>query len=295
VELFEWDEGPTRSRDRRYRRSDEVTRALAFQCAHIQEGLQMQAVVVTDDRGESWVGSGDRSLCRLLSRSMPSFASQDAAAVQLRIEALTAARADFDVDRLSTYRIRVPDRERYVYVSGLGGTVLRDQGMTTAATGVKRILGYVPSQQAPPLVPTTSPKAATPALPQADDPVVLLQRLASDRYSEMAATGALQGALGAGWFGSTDEGYREVLARLLQPVLDAILTSGLVVEDPWSGYRWRSRETTERDGTRVRNLSAALREPRSGARVGTLGVGFVHRHDRFDVPRAPAISLRWRT
>ena len=46
--------GRTISSDKRYRRSERVTDALAFQCAHLQEQLGLEAVVVSDDVGTSW-------------------------------------------------------------------------------------------------------------------------------------------------------------------------------------------------------------------------------------------------
>ena len=58
--------GRTISSDMRYRRSERVTDALAFQCAHLQEQLGLEAVVVSDDAGTSWVGAGDLALCRVL-------------------------------------------------------------------------------------------------------------------------------------------------------------------------------------------------------------------------------------
>lgn len=261
--------------NRRYRRSEKVSDALAFQCAHVQEGLALEAVVVTDDTGDRWVGSGDKRLCRLLSRSANQLVHPTVDA-ELRIKALRSLRSDLGPADITTYAIRVPERERFVFVTGVGKSVMRDNGVVGAAGGVKRILGF------------------NPAAPAAEDPQRVLQRLVTDRYHAMLRDDELTGPMPSGLFGMVDDRiYSDVLDRILEPALDTIVRSGLVSDALWKRYRWSTREVAQPDGSWVRLFAPSLREPRTGARVGVLEIEFHHRHDRFDVPFPPALRLRW--
>lgn len=261
--------------NRRYRRSEKVADALAFQCAHVQEGLALEAMVVTDDTGDRWVGSGDKRLCRLLSRSANQLVHPTIDA-ELRVKALRSLRSDLGPGDITTFAIRVPERERFVFVTGVGKSVMRDHGVVGAAGGVKRILGYV------------TPSAV------AEDPQRVLQRLVTERFHGLQRDDELVGPAPSGLFGLVDDRiYADVLERIMEPALDTIVRSGLVCDPLWARYRWNTREVGQRDGTWVRLFAPSLREPRTGARVGLLEIEFHHRHDRFDVPFAPTLRLRW--
>jgi hypothetical protein len=269
-------------RDRRYRRTDDRPRALAFQCAHIQEALGLEAMVVSDASGDAWVGSGDRHLCRLLARSASSIASEDREAREFRLSALRSLRNDLTTAQVTTFRVPVPGRPSSIYITGVGGSRLRDHGVVTVAGGTRRILGYE--------------SAAAPAVHTEQAPDRVLQQQID----------ALWQTHGPQWnattrftaprrrFGWTDDGaYKEAVEVLLAPALQTLTRSGVVPNDVWSGWRLRSHERSLGDGVYVRTLPVALREVRSGARLGTLHVDLYHRHDRWELVDRPIVGLQW--
>ena len=271
---------PTRIVDRRYRRSDITTQALAFQCAHVQEGLSLRAMIVSDDVGDRWVGSGDKALCRLLSKSAPAIASSDEHAA-MRLRALQVLQSDLDGSRVTTTKIKVPHQSRYIYVTGVGVNQMRVGGVSTAAEGTKRILGYnarIQEQDGPDY-----------------DAGRALQNLVDGAFARLVCAAGVTGEVPAGFLGlSDDRVYRDTLNHILAPAIDAIAKSGIVVDDLWRNYRWRSRESRVDATIFERRFVSPMREGRSNVRLGDLEIRFFHRHDVFDIPYCPRLTLRWR-
>ena len=271
---------PTRIVDRRYRRSDITTQALAFQCAHVQEGLSLRAMIVSDDIGDRWVGSGDKALCRMLSKSAPAIASGDEHAA-MRLRALQVLQSDLDGSRVTTTRIKVPRQSRYIYVTGVGVNQMRVGGVSTTAEGAKRILGYALD--------------AGPDERGDYDAARAIQALVDGAFARLVSAAGVAGNVPSTFFGfSDDRAYRDTLNHVLAPAIDAIAKSGIVVDDIWRNYRWRSREIRLDESIFERRFSAPMRESRSNARLGELEVRFFHRHDAFDIPYCPRVNLRWR-
>jgi hypothetical protein len=271
---------PTRILDRRYRRSDITTQALAFQCAHVQEGLSLRAMIVSDDVGDRWVGSGDKALCRLLSKSAPAISSADEHAA-MRLRALQVLQSDLDGSRVTTTKIKVPHQSRYIYVTGVGVNQMRVGGVSTAAEGTKRILGYTgrPQEEDGPDY----------------DAARALQNLVDGAFARLVCADGVTGAVPVGIFGlSDDRVYRDTLNHILAPAIDAIAKSGIVVDDLWRNYRWRSREARVDANIFERRFVTPMREGRSNVRLGNLEVRFFHRHGVFDMPYCPRLTLNWR-
>lgn len=273
--------GNTQVMDRRYRRSPKRLEALAYQCAHVRDGLTLDAVVVADDVGDRWVGAGDRALCRMLAKSAQQLADSESAGAEYRMKALQSLRGDLTDAQLTTCTIKVPGRNRRVYVAGIGENVLRSTGVMTTAHGTKRILGF---QQTLPL-----------QSPTREDADVLLQSICDRSYDRLLAAGSLVGPPPRRSFGRVDDGiYRGVVRHILAPVFDAVARSGVVAADPWRSLTFRSREAKHVDGEFVRTLVSPLREARTGMRLGEMHIAVHHRHDYFDLPRAPQVTVRWR-
>ena len=271
---------PTRIVDRRYRRSDVTTQALAFQCAHVQEGLSLRAMIVSDDIGDRWVGSGDRALCRMLSKSAPAIASGDEHAA-MRLRALQVLQSDLDGSRVTTTRIKVPRQSRYIYVTGVGANQMRAGGVGTTAEGAKRILGYTLDR-------TIDERGDY-------DAARAIQALVDGAFARLVSAAGVTGEAPSSFLGfSDDRVYRDTLNHILAPAIDAIAKSGIVVDDIWRNYLWRSREARIDESIFERRFTASMRESRSNARLGELDVRFFHRHEVFDIPYCPRINLRWR-
>lgn len=273
---------PTRIIDRRYRRSEITTQALAFQCAHVQEGLSLRAMIVSDDIGDRWVGSGDKALCRMLSKSAPAIGSGNEHAA-MRLRALQVLQSDLDGSKVTTTKIKVPNQSRYIYVTGVGANQMRVGGVSTAAVGTKRILGYTqrPQQHLDERGDYDAGRA--------------LQHLVDGAFARLVCAAGVTGEVPTGFFGlSDDRVYRDTLNHILAPAIDAVAKSGIVVDDLWRNYRWRSRETRIDESVFERKFSASMREGRSNVRLGEFEVRFFHRHDAFDVPYCPRLTLKWR-
>lgn len=266
--------------DRRYRRSDKVTDALAFQCAHVTDQYGLEAVVVGDETGDRWVGSGDRSLCRLLSRSAAEIARGPSVKLEYRLAALQSLRSDLDPSRVATFRIDIPGSARQVYVTGVGAGRLRDVGVVNAADGTKRILGVTPGRVPRPAVAAENPDRA-------------LQDLVHARWFQLGGGAAMGVGPRRSLLGYDDLAYTELLGTLLEPVHAELTGAGLVADSLWAGYRWRSSEAPAGDGVYVRALRAPVREARSGVQVGALIVDMAHRHDSLSLPLPPQVGLRW--
>lgn len=268
--------------DRRYRRSDEVPRALAFQCAHIRDGLNLDAMVVSDACGDRWVGAGDPRLCRIVSRSADVLAAGPSSGFDMRVKALRSIRADLRPGDITTFQLTVPGTSRNLYVTGVGGSRLRDDGVVNAAGGVRRIMGWQ--------------SAAAGAVPTAahENPQAVLERLTRATFEALRVSGELTGEAPRRVFGRTDDSvYAPTLGHVLSPALNTIENSGLEYDNLSRAWTWRSRERSRRDGTYVRTFKLNLREVRTGIRVGRLDVDFYHRHDRFEIPYCPVLTLRW--
>jgi hypothetical protein len=267
--------------DRRYRRSDRVTDSLAFQCAHVQQQLGLEAVVVSDEVGDRWVGSGEKGLCRLLGRSAAEIARGPSSRLDYRVAALQTLRSDLTLGQVTTFRIDLPRSGRHVYVTGVGQGRLRDVGVVNVADGTKRILGVTPGR-AP-----VAPAAPT-------DPELALNEQIYVRWNTLRDSGALTGDAPVRRLGGFDDrAYAESLASLLAPLEVELGRAGLVADSLWAGWRWRSSEAPLGEGVFVRTLRAPVREVRSGTQVGAAIVDLAHRHDVFDIPVAPHVRLRW--
>jgi hypothetical protein len=272
--------GATVVSERRYRRSETVTEALAYQCAHIRDGLDLSALVVTDDLGDRWVGAGDRALCRMLSKAAPDLARTGTQDAEFRIKALRSLQSDLTSAQLSTCAIRVPGRDRYVYVTGIGNNKLRTTGVMGAASGTRRILGFVPS---------------TPVRSGASDADGLLQSIVSRSFEKVMESGLVVGPTPRKSLTGVDDGvYRGAVRHILAPAWEALARSGVVARDPWRSLSWFHREADLGGGIFARTLTSPLREARSGLKLGELSVRVVHRHDFFDLPSAPEVHVRWR-
>lgn len=272
--------GDTVVSERRYRRSETVTEALAFQCAHIREGLELNAIVVTDDLGDRWVGAGDRALCRMLSKAAPDLSRADSAGANFRMKALQSLQSDLTTSQISTCAIRVPGRERFVYVTGIGDNRLRTAGIMGAASGTRRILGFAPPGS---------------SAVQASDADTVLQSIVDRSFEQVMDSGLVIGPCPKRSFGRADDTvYRGTLRHILAPAWEALSRSGVSARDPWRTPRWSQRETRVADDIFCRRLVAPLREARTGIRLGELAIAFEHRHEFFDLPTAPRITVRWR-
>ncbi len=272
--------GDTVVSERRYRRSETVTEALAFQCAHIRDGLELSALVVTDDIGDRWVGAGDQALCRMLSKAAPDLSRADTAGAAFRMKALQSLQSDLTTSQISTCAIRVPGRDRYVYVTGIGDNRLRTSGVMGAATGTRRILGFTPSG--------TTATAST-------DADVVLQSIVERSFDHVMQSGLVIGPTPQrGLSGVDDTVYRGTLRHILAPAWEALARSGVAARDPWRTPRWKQRERRVSRDIFVRRLVSPLRESRTGIKLGELSITFEHRHEFFDLPSCPQVSVRWR-
>lgn len=271
--------------DRRNRRTDHVPRALAFQCATVQSALNLESVVISDDVGD-FVGAGDKALCRLLSRSAPVLSAGDPAAAAYQFKALQAIREDLQPGHLTTYTIRVPQRDRLLFVVGVGTDARRSDGVVRAAGGSKRILGYTPATR------------KQSAYSFAADPQITLQRavIASYQNYRVAELRGMEHAPSRHVLGLfvDDSVYADALRGLMKPVYEILNRSGLQADDIWTRYRFRSREVADTLGNYRRIFTVPLREPTTGVRLGTMQVGFIHRHDVYDIPCCPVIQVTWR-
>jgi hypothetical protein len=267
--------------DRRYRRSERVTDSLAYQCAHVQSQFGMEAVVVSDNSGDRWVGSGDKSLCRLLGRSAPEIARGPSSKLDYRLAALQTLRSDLNPGNVATFRIDLPATGSHVFVTGVGVGRMRDVGVVNVADGTKRILGVTPGRvrEAPPVV---------------TDPEIVLNELVSRVWHQMRDRGQLVGADPVRRLGAFDDRvYADALEQVLEPVMVELGQSGLVADSLWAAWRWRSSEAPLGDGIFVRTLRAPVREVRTGLQVGALHVDLPHRHDVFAFTHPPHVRLRW--
>lgn len=267
--------------DRRNRRSAVTTEALAFQCAHIQEGLGLDAIVVADDMGDRWVGAGDRALCRYLSKNAPELANGEFDAA-LKLRALQTISEGLEAAHVTTARVKVPHMGgRFLYVTGVGHNRMRRQGVATTANGSKRILGY-----------------ERPLITQKDqdvDAAATLQRMVDGAYSRLVAAAGVSGATPSSFMGLFDDRvYRDTLNHVLAPAYDALGKSGVGVDDIWRNYRMRSRELKIEAGLYERQFRATLRAITSNVRLGELEIRFFHRHDVWDIPYCPRVNIRWR-
>jgi hypothetical protein len=276
------DLGRNLASDRRYRRSERINEALALQCGHVQEALGLEAMLVSDEAGDRWVGSGDRALCRLLARSAPVLSSTDVDA-DFQYKALALLRSDLDSSQVTTYALAVPGSASRVFVTGAGRSRMRDDGVVGASAGVRRILGFTPQRA-----------ESGVRVEASSDPEVVLNTLIEAHWLRASGQFAGYEAPARRWGATDDAAYAPALQLALQPAFDALGRGGLVVDDPWRRWRWRSNETAHGDGEFVRTLSAPVREPRTQTPVGTLYIGLHHRHDRFAMVTAPRVAIRWR-
>lgn len=267
--------------DRRYRRSESVTDSLAFQCAHVQTQFGMEALVVSDQSGDRWVGSGDKSLCRLLGRSAPEIARGPSQKLDYRLAALQTLRSDLTPGNVATFRIDLPGSGTQVFVTGVGLGRMRDVGVVNVADGTKRILGVTPGR-------------VRAAAPVATDPEVVLNDMVTRRWHDARDRGELAGSDPVRRLGIFDDRvYIDALDVVLEPVMVELSQSGLVADSLWAAWRWRSSEASLGDGIFVRTLRAPVREVRTGLQVGALHVDLPHRHDVFAFTHPPHVRLRW--
>jgi hypothetical protein len=274
--------GRTISSDKRYRRSPRPHEALAYQCAHIQEQLGLQAMVLSDDTGSSWVGSGDLALCRLLSRSAPALAGDIGDQRQLQLRTIQSLRSDLQAEEIATLSLGVPRSQRRIYITGVGRSRMLEHGLHTTAQGGSRILGWHPTQ------PARNPVEA-PA-----DTAARIEQLTWNAWQGLRLNPqSSEGQDTPGRWASDHRRYEGRLTRILQPALDLLEARGVVADDPWRHYRLRSVEVELTPGLFQRTLSATLRDARAGVRLGRLDIDLYHRHDTVDLPACPRLRLRW--
>lgn len=270
-----------RTTERRYRRSEDVTQALAFQCAHVQQHLDLQALVVADDVGDRWVGAGDRTLCRLLSRSANDLAVGSLANASYRFKVLHSVSPELTPGHLTTFTLKVPGRKSLLHVAGVGASVARADGVVTTADGTRRILGFTPARASREVDST--------------DGEGLLRRAMHDVWYGLRRGGALTGeAPRRSLTRARDSVYRDVLLECLEPVFGMLQRSGLVAVEPWGAWRGTTTEVQLGDDRFVRAIRYGLRDLRAGVHVGTLIVEFEHRHQVWEMPEPPQVYLRWR-
>ena len=267
--------------DRRNRRSDHIPRALAFQCAHVRDSLNLSSLVVADDAGGDWVGAGDKVLCRLLAKSAPELAIGTSESAGYRFKVMKSIMSDLTPDQLTTYSIRVPDRDRYLFVAAIGKNTKRTDGVIHTVGGVRRILNYDPAQ------------GAALSLSFAADPEATLQRVLLNSYREWEKETHAEPRLRSvfGWI--DDSVYKPALDALMKPVTDVLQLCGLSLDSLWRGFRWTSVEVADDNGNYTRQLSATMREARAKVPVGTLYLDLFHRHDVYEIPFCPVVRIRW--
>jgi hypothetical protein len=273
--------GRTISSDNRYRRSERVRDALAFQCAHLQEQMGLEAMVVSDDNGSAWVGSGDLALCRVLSRSAPSLARPDHDDRELQMKTLQALRGDLNTSQVATMSIPVPGSRRHIYVAGVGRNRLLENGVQVTGVGAKRILGF------------QRPAPATPAV--GGDTNEVLDRLVRQAWNTQLTSGNTEReGSPRNWMGIVDDSvYAPVLADVLAPALAALELRSVVATSLWRHYRLRTNEVELTDGLYLRTLSCDLLHAQHRVRLGRLEVDLYHRHDRVVLPVCPRLRLNW--
>lgn len=266
--------------DRRARRSGVTTEALAYQCAHVQEGLTLDAIIVADDSGDRWVGAGDRALCRFLARNAPSLAAGEKDTA-MKLRALQTISEGLEAAHVTTARIKIPRENRYIFVTGVGANRMRTGGVAHTAGGTQRILGF------------RQPVANSPA--EERDATHTLQTLVDGAYGRLIIDGGVTGPAPPSFMGFRDDRvYQNALGHILAPALETTARSGVIVDEMWQNYRFRSREVRHTDGLFERNFRLPMRESRSGVRIGELEVRFFHRHDAWDIPACPQLIVRWR-
>jgi len=273
--------GRTISADKRYRRSGRQRDALSFQCAHLQEQMGLEAMVVTDDIGSAWVGSGDLALCRVLSRSAAALARPDHENRDLQMKTLQSLRTDLQNSQVATMSVPVPGSRRHIYIAGVGRTRLLENGVQSTAVGTRRILGF------------ERPRPLTPAVDS--DTASVLSNVVRQTWGALLTTGQNQ-AQGSprNWLGLVDDAaYEPLLDALLEPAMQTLQMRGVVASSLWRNYRLRTNEVELADGLFLRTLSSELRHASHNVRLGRLEVDLYHRHDRLVLPVCPRIRLHW--
>lgn len=273
--------GRTISADNRYRRSERVKDALAFQCAHLQEQIGLEAMVVSDDNGGAWVGSGDLALCRVLSRSAQSLARPDHQDRELQLKTLRSLRSDLNTSQVATMSIPVPGSRRHIYVAGVGRSRLLENSVHATAAGAQRILGF---QRPEPV----SNNIGT-------DTNEVLDRLVRQAWNTQLTSGRTESeARVRNWMGMVDDSvYEPILADILAQALAALEHRSVVATSLWRHYRLRTNEVELTDGLYLRTLHCDLLHAQHRVRLGRLEVDLYHRHDRTVLPVCPRLRLNW--
>ncbi len=269
--------------DRRVVRDESsIVTALALQCQHVQRLHHLDAVVVTDDIASTWVGSGDRALCRLLSAATPELVTGTNAQGDYRLKTLQALKSDLRPGDLTTYTIKVPHLQRYVYIAGIGASSNRSHGIIRTADGTRRIMRFNP------------PSAQQLHHDFTVDPNGTLARLTHvgfNRYLYSPLVSGVAPTRRLGWY--DDATYKVALEAILEPAISTLIRAGFKVSNLWRHTWLTGREWENSDGSHTRELFATLREARSGMKLGRLRVSFSHRHDAFAFVACPEIEILW--
>jgi len=236
--------------------------------------------VVTDETGDRWVGAGDKSICRMLTKSAAALVLGDYEERAFRLRALRTLHGNIDPIDVATYAINVPGLPSNLFVTGVGKSNLLLNGVEITGAGSERIIGV---------------RTTRPVVNSNDPPDIVLNSALQMAFHELHSSSKLAGDDPKGWFGIADDRvYMHVLDFVVKPVIQILEHSGVVVDDLWANFRWKSRETRQPDGSYVRTFELPVREPRTRVQLGNLDVHFAHRHDRFEVPLCPRVVLRWR-
>ena len=269
--------------DRRIVRDESsITTALALQCQHVQRLHDLDAVVVTDDIASSWVGSGDRSLCRLLSAATPDLVAGTNAQGDYRLKTLQALKQDLRPQDLTTYTIKVPHLQRYIHIAGIGYNSDRARGIIRTADGTRRIMRFNP------------PSVQRLHHDFTVDPNGTLARLTYVGFNRYVYSPLVVGTAPVRRLGWYDDGtYKSALDAILEPAISTLVRAGFKVSGLWRRTWLAGKEWENLDGSYTRELYATLREARSGMKLGRLRVAFSHRHDTFHMVACPEVEILW--
>ena len=117
-------------------------------------------------------------MCRFLSKNGPELAAGERDAA-MKLRALQTIRADLQGGHVTTTRVKIPNQDRHIFVTGVGFNRMRNTGVTSAAVGTKRILGYDRAPQ-----------------PSGDfDANKTLQRLVDGAFARLVSASGVSGAV----------------------------------------------------------------------------------------------------
>jgi hypothetical protein len=273
---------PNYSRNRRKIRSADPERAVSFQFERVVDVVASEAIVLCDERGSSLMDRGDKQLCRMLARSVPSIVRGDRDDLQRRLKSMDVLRPGVDGSLLAVGDIAVPNKKRRLYVASISESEFNTAGVHHAKLGVKRILG----------IPESSRMGLTPRISSRDRLVYDVSRAlylgyydfhASPLAAELRQTRTL--------FCVAPRSYATALEFMMERVDRRLVREGLVVDHPTRMDRWFGRGYQKGDGYRERRFQLPVRCLQSGQQRGVLALTMQCYSRRFEIPRPPNAVL----